>query len=607
MSALREVGRLVGVLGGSVLLAGVWVSSLGCDAPLMGDLGEAGGRDGAVPDVLLVPTAEGESARDDASFAGCLDGVDADDDTQLDCADDDCALAPVCCVGSTAAGCCTSIVALAETELSGCGASCGDAASMTFGAPDLSGGLRPSQADADGGLTLELPMDLRGGRIEVRARVAAPLGGPSLDVITFGLTPSLASTARMLPTVAVQVNGALRTVSLVVGETVVDSAALLSGDEVEYVLTALPDGQVTASGAGVNLRASVLVQGVVYPTVFGRVSDGATTGAIARTLGATRLRCDVPGALGARPITLIDEAGVFVSGTEANPMLTSDAAGVRFLAFDAVRRDDPTRRGVFVAEEAMLAGALRFVVRNPGPTDAQPILGNSPDVEQFTDPDLALEDGVWVLYVAGEANGRSSLFRAEAASPAGIYSTPSELMMSATAGSLDAPTRIASHRVLARETDLETGETRIVEIGLIDAAAGLQSDFADGICGVDDVCESAMDRATRYILTQRAGNVFDADEVDSPSVVALGGVYRLYYSGRRGTRWTSSVVVSEDGAYWRRISQTNAGSDVVLGPDSTIGALGVRGVSASSNGGVVTLVFEAYGGTRSAIWLAEQR
>jgi hypothetical protein len=599
---------VLGVAGAGIVLSGVMLSALGCadDAPgtpTDADVGAA--SDAGIWDASLAPSLEGETSRADSSFAGCLDGDDADEDTRFDCADDECVRAPACCVGSTAVECCAAITALTEVPLADCGARCGDVASVAFGAPDLTAGVRPTRADADGGLTLDLPMDLRGGRIELRARIAAPPGGPGLDVLTFGLTPNLATTARMLPTIGAQVNGALRTVSLVVGETVVDTATLPSGDELEYVLTAHPDGRVTLTGASIALSASVLVQGVVYPTVFGRVSDGSTAGALARTLAASRLRCDVPAALGARPITLIDEAGAFVSGSEANPMLTADAAGTRFLAFDAVRRDDPTRRGVFVAEEA-IAGELRFVVRNPGPTERQPVLGDSLDVEQFTDPDLMLEGGVWVLYVAGEANGRSSLFRAQGSGPAGTYSDPVELMMSAAVGSLDSPTRLAPNRVLARETDLETGQTRIVELG-VEVSAGLESDFADGICGVDDVCESPEDRRTRFILTQREGNVFDSDEVDAPSVVSVGGAYRLYYAGRRGTRWTSSVVVSEDSAYWRRISQTNAGSDVVLGPDSGIGALGVRGMSASSSGGVVTLVFEAYGGTRSAIWLAEQR
>lgn len=610
--ALRWLG-IAGAAGGALLTCTSLIGTLGCAdhaglSPEAGVVDDAGAAsDGyAASDTASPPLYEGETSRADASFAGCLDGVDPDEDGRIDCADDECSRAPVCCVGATTEACCAPTTPLAEVSLAGCGAGCGALDSVVFGAPDLSSGVRPTQADADGGITLDLPMDLRGGRIELRARITAPLAGPALDVITFGLTPGLGSTARMLPTVGAQVNGALRTVSLVVGETVVASAALPSGDEIEYALTAHPDGRATLTGAGVSLSASVVVQGVVHPTVFGRVSAGAPGGAIARTLAVARFDCDVPAALGARPITLVDEAGVFVAGTEANPMLTADAAGTRFLAFDAVRRDDPTRRGVFVAEEAA-EGALRFVVRNPGPTERQPVLGDSLDVEQFTDPDLAFEGGRWVLFVAGEANGRSSLFRAEADLPAGLYASPGELAMSASVGSLDAPTRIASDRILARETDLESGATRIVELARIDGAAGLESDFADGICGVDDVCESPEDRRTRYILTQRTGNVFDADEVDSPSVVSLGGAYRLYYAGRRGTRWTTSVVVSEDGAYWRRISQTNAGSDVVLGPESGIGALGVRGVSASSAGGVVTLVFEAYGGTRSAIWLAEQR
>ncbi len=590
--------------GGVLVLS---LLSLGC-ALNGADLSDAdvggAGTDAAAVDAAVPTGTEGETSRADSSFAGCLDGVDPDADGLVDCADDECGVAPVCCVGATSRSCCTEIPALTEVELTGCDAGCGAVTSIAFGAPDTSAGMRPRGADADSGIVLDLPMDLRGGSIELRARVTAPPGGPSLDVITFGLTPTLGTTARMLPTVAAQVNGALRTVSLVVGETVVASAALASDGELEYVLSAHPDGRVTLRGAATDLSAAVLVQGVVHPTVFGRASDGATTGAVARTLAVTRSRCDVPAALGARPIELVDEATVFVAGTEANPMLTIGADGTRFLAFDAVRRADPTRRGVFVAEEM---SPMRFVVRNPGPTERQPVLGDSLDVEQFTDPDLALEGGVWVLYVAGEANGRSSLFRAEADSPAGLYDAPAELMMSASAGSLDSPTRLSATRVLARETDLETGATRIVELGLVDAAAGFESDFADGICGVDDVCESTEDRRTRYILSQREGNVFDADEVDSPSVVNVAGAFRLYYAGRRGTRWTSSVVVSEDGSYWRRISQTNAGSDVVLGPESGIGALGVRGVSATTVGGVVTLAFEAYGGTRSAIWLAEQR
>jgi hypothetical protein len=58
------------------------------------------------------------------------------------------------------------------------------------------------------------------------------------------------------------------------------------------------------------------------------------------------------------------------------------------------------------------------------------------------------------------------------------------------------------------------------------------------------------------------GIAFDVDEVAAPALVAYRGLLRLYYAGRRGTRWAIGLMVSEDGIHWW---PANGGAPILTG------------------------------------------
>lgn len=553
-----------------------------------------------------VPTpVEGTENRSDTAFDGCLDGDDADGDSRLDCADDDCDTAPVCCVGATSAACCAADVAVLDLTLADCATAC---AATAFGVPALDvSGLRPTRGNADDGVVSATGLDVRRGSATLTAHVTAPDGDRALDVVAFGLVERSAAGAamgRVLPVVAAQVNAATREVTILVGETIVARGRIAGTAEVTYQLSVSSDGTATLTGGEAVLTVSgVPIQGALDVVAFGR-TEGTGPAASIQSVALAADRCDIPSALALSPLTIVDEAGAFVAGTEEHPSLAVDGAGIRYLAFDAVQRLDPTRRGVFVAVESSLD---TFVVHNPRVMEEQPVLGSSLDVEEFTDPDLRLESGRWVLYVAGEANGRESIYVASTTGADLLdFGAPERIDFEEEDVSLDSPSRVAggASRLYARLTD--ASGSRIVELVSRFDSTNYESSIADGICGVDDDCADPGARDTRFILSARGGSAFDADEVDGPAHAVVRGVHRLYYAGRRGTRWATGVVVSEDGQYWRRLSDTVHTTDVVLSSHDALAPLGTRSPSVLVESDAVTVVVEGYRGTRTQLLIARQ-
>jgi hypothetical protein len=603
--------RVVGLSAFAFSVLGLW-ASLGCvaergdtDVGPRYDVG-TGWFDVPSSDVgpaIDVPATRAPSEnRGLADFAGCLDGYDADGDTQIDCLDGECATAPVCCVGSTRAACCTAAAPSSVTLADCAGTACGATPAVIFGAPDLAGGLRGTSELADGGVVLGTPIDPRLGATEVRATVAAPTAPEALDWVAFGLTGAPGGSGRVLPVVAVQVNAALGRTSLVVGETIVATTpTALSG---ELSLRVDGGGTVSAGLAGMDpvLTATVVPRGAMYPAAYGRASGPA--GMTITSLTVSHDVCDIPAALDLVAVDLVDEALAFVHGTEANPSLVRGPSGALFMAFDAVRVDAPDRRGIFLAEETEPG---RFVVRNPSSFVPQPILGDVSSADQVIDPELGFATDHWELYVAGDTNGVRRILHARSAGmdPTFGPATPIDVDVAGYT-SFDAPARFPgrSDRLLVRGTSPEA--TTIFQIDLSALDAGFEAAARlDGLCSVDDDCSRG--RASTFVLESRPGSgLFDADEVDDPSLVVAGTVHRLYYAGRRANRWTLSVVVSEDGIYWRRISSTSMADDAVLGADAELAPLGVRSVSALAESDSLTVALEGWYGTRSRLLIARQ-
>jgi hypothetical protein len=608
-AVVKRLCHLVPRLAGPaavLLLLPVGLSLLGCPAAGFprddADAGpdsrtDAAAADAAAPDVETGPPV----AELDSASRGCLDGEDADGNGVADCQDDACTAAPVCCVGATSTACCTSVPG-ELIPLTACSATrCGESTATFFGAPSLELGFRGTSDAADSGVVLGEGLDGRAGRVEVRAQVvlgAATVPEPELDWVAVGFVASASGSARVLPAAALQVNAALDRIALVVGDAIVAEApGAASG---EYVLAIEPSGDVTGGlVGGTPLTGNVSVGAGLRPVVYGRsvAADGITVSSVT----VTRSACDVPAALELAPIELVDEALVFAPGTEANPSLARGPDGVLYLAFDAVRLDDPGRRSLFVAQETAPG---RFVVRNPSTGLAQPIVSLA-DRDELIDPDLSFEGTSWHLLFAGERGGRREIFAAESTEAQPSFATPQPVEVDVTGfDSFDAPTRVPGGSQMLVRAHGPDGTSLL----LVDVTEPNRALMASDLCGVDDPCE--LSASSRFVVQARAGTgLFDADEVASPSVVRdADDLFRLYYTGRRANRWTVTVVISENGDYWRRLSETarEAPSDEVLGPDDRLGALGFRSIGTLLEESTLSLVVEGWSGTRSRFSFARQ-
>ena len=92
---------------------------------------------------------------------------------------------------------------------------------------------------------------------------------------------------------------------------------------------------------------------------------------------------------------------------------------------------------------------------------------------------------------------------------------------------------------------------------------------------------------------------YDRDEVADPAVVHSGGLHRLYYAARQGTRWQIAMMVSSDRVRWYDIGP-------VLGPDDEgYDALAVRGPAPFVGAdGRVSLYYLASDGVLGSLGLA---
>jgi hypothetical protein len=90
---------------------------------------------------------------------------------------------------------------------------------------------------------------------------------------------------------------------------------------------------------------------------------------------------------------------------------------------------------------------------------------------------------------------------------------------------------------------------------------------------------------------------FDRDEIGGAAAVVLGGVTRVYYAGRRGTRWSIGVLASDDGEHWNEPP-----NHVVLGAsDAGFDAIGARDPATDVVDGVLHLYYTGDDGARTRI------
>ena len=115
------------------------------------------------------------------------------------------------------------------------------------------------------------------------------------------------------------------------------------------------------------------------------------------------------------------------------------------------------------------------------------------------------------------------------------------------------------------------------------------------LCGARASCEARTDD---FVLEPSTDPLaFDRDEVSAPVAITHAGVTRIYYAGRRGTRWSVGLLLQgTDRTFFRA---ANDGAAVLTptgqGPD----ALGVSSPAAFVDGSELVLL---YAGTEGAHW-----
>lgn len=545
-------------------------------------------------------------ADDPAAFANaCLDGRDQNGDAQLDCDDSSCAGAPSCCVGSITDACCTGTIAPIDLTFTGCDAA-GCAALdglVQFGSPGpvaVDHAIAPvADTAADSGAISLVDVDPRASLVTLEASIAIPSSTSAIDAVAFGLTASTTASARVSPVIAVVVSASRGDVTLQVGGEIVGTfAAPTDGAYYPYTLTIGPSGDAHVSGPGGTLDAHVALPAqALHAIVYGRATNPGSTPATfpARiaSLAVHQRGCDSPTALarGSDPISIVDHtSSALLAGATAPSVATlgTDAllafaapsmAGSPLAIFIATRHPD----GTFHVES--------------NPPVVQPVLAGSTG-ESLTDPVLRDEGTYWTLFATLVSGGASQLVVSTGGADHSLVFGPfTTISVTELSGDFDAPTPIPGTPTMLIARHGTGAESELVLLALSDTASGAYAPEAD-ICGADDTCATDARTARRIHAARLTTLAFDADEVRSPSLVVVNHVYRLYYAGRRGSRWSIGMLIAADLGFWR---SANGGLPVLDADGTGFDAVSVMEPSAVAIDGELSLFYVGSNGVDTAI------
>jgi hypothetical protein len=565
---------------------------------------------------LGAPDAGAEADRSDpgAYAAACLDGMDQNAGGGVDCSDPSCGEARSCCVGSSDARCCTTPIATVDLHFVCAAAPCDTLAGLTtFGdvgpVQTTDGAFAPeSDHGADSGAILPTDLDPRASIVSITASLGVPAVTNETDAVGVGLVAGGPS-AHVVPLAAIVVSAARGQVLLLVGESVAGAApAPTDGLLHDYTLSVDPSGHVSATGDGVSLSASVpLPSAPVRAAFFGRATNpGSLPSALPARIGALRVdatACDQPAALTRiGPITIIDHTGAALLDTATDPSLASDGT-TAVLAFSAGAMGTGARSIFVASREADDA----FHVRAPA-TGSQPVLA-PPAGEAFESPALAYAGGVWTLYATRVRAGARSLVVATSSSGgAAELGAPIDITIPDLIGDLSSPAPVQgdpTHLVArfvgasAADADVAPGTAELVLLAL-DVAGASAAPLA-GLCGADSSCAGGA-RSQAHLYAARTATIsFDADEVNDPAVVFYDHVYRLYYAGRLGSRWSIGMLIAADLGYWRPASE---GAPILAADGNGFDAVSVRGPAPLVENGQLSLYYVGSDGDAQAIALA---
>jgi hypothetical protein len=544
-----------------------------CDAAFESDGGAMAPAD-AGPDLGAGdggPVAEGP---EDPGFAGaCYDERDNDRDGALDCAEEACATTPMCCVGSALEACCRQVEGdLTLSAPAACdGAPAAECAELPDGLTFFGeaarferGGLVPQGDVGHVGVVLGGAVDPRRTNLELSADIAVPSAemrcADCTDTVGIALIDEVpADGAPAAIRLGVLVNGPLEEVRILIADEVVQRLPMAPA-EGTYRLALRVDGTATIDVPGhdaIALEGFELPE-TVHAAVLGRTDNRpAGEAAVAVTAASRSLReCDVPDALARREAPVMPAADVSWSA-EALGRPSAALGGETERVWVAFERN-----GTLHMAGETGTGELRGAPLDPSdpvvdvPTDA-PIV-------RLLDPWLMVDPEVtdrWLLFFAAEDQaGVRRVYRTGGDRGWGqAFDWPEAPILDPDAhealASIDAPTvwRDAGGfwHLIARVTTAQGGEA----LALFDRNPEGRWLLRGGSLETARVAAPRRDDLF----------AFDRDAVGAPAVVVHGPetapVWRLYYAGRRGTRWTIGALVSEDGSEWRRLGPVLGGRD----------------------------------------------
>jgi hypothetical protein len=587
------------------------------------DASVSGSADGGAIEPSIDGGARGAPALEDqegyANAGECFDGRNDDDWGGTDCEEALCASTPVCCVGVASTSCCSAATeaarfARATDCVDGSIDACPSAltSGTLFGSPLPAledGALVPNGSDTrDSGMILSGRVRPSAELVTLEARIAAPVGcAPCLDAIGVGLVAGARSvdTARITPVIALVVSGSRGEVSLVAGSTVLWRHPLPDESEHAYSLAIAPGGGVVIGADFLDPaeRTIELPAGELDVVVYGRTTNrSATDGRPARLLGleVERSACDIPESLERAPAVLIEpDSAPWGAGRARGPSIVIPPGGS---ALDGAL--------VFAASGAIwLAhrdGTGRFAVADGiGPALPRGVLG-------FSEPELlAVGDRYRLFVTATDASGHRKIQYVDGASGLGEQFDPGSLVDLIALPTADGITdldgasaiTVGSEIVIAARA-LRGSGPRASELVILRSSPTAAGGFElDGVCGTG--CESVEGEGAGTLAVHQPSAdavAFDHDEVASPGLVEHGGVFRLYYAGRRGTRWAIGMLVSQDLAFFRAA----LGNPVLEASGQGADALSVGDPEPHVEGGALMLLHTGYDGSATRVLAATQ-
>ena len=500
-------------------------------------------------------TAGGEMTPPDAAVADSCYGEPG----QIFCDSADCGhRLRACCVGD--GQCCAPVLdgPLPEGEIAVAGctgdvATClGDA--MGFGSQRpwiAADALHPGGSAADdGGVVVGEPIDLGVHSVTLAGTFARPsssCGAGCLEGVGMGFTTQILDELadnHVRPLAGLLYSGSRHRMSLLVADEVVGEWDL-GADEERWELSLLATGELLVSAPSLpgGERAIFAPARAASLVLWGRTSnppggEPEVLGARLSQVGVSTVLCDQPAAWRQRR-----RATLTAGGLAWQPVVDRVSA-----AYDG---EEPWM-ALGVQGEIFLAEGTSATELSIDSVDLPALPPDRSAMPQYAargvfEPMLTRQDDRWVLYFTAEdGEGKRTIGRAESAPGSTDFIMSPEPLIGAVTGleGLSQPTVAVHH----------TGELVMVVVGALENG-GRELAILRKLPGG---AWRPMDRGHLAELTRRGGGVvgssaagFDVDEVAYPSLVVHNGAWQLFYAGRRGSRWSVGLLVSDQLTRWR--------------------------------------------------------